>query len=324
MLYEFTRCDGSAGDGPAADDKLPTPAAAEIHGCRLEITRGRTRFPLRPVQGTEFLIGSAADCDLQIAEAYPEFYALITPVDGCIRISPLAIDPPLHINDVHVDSSVATRLANGDQLVIGGIEMTVHIDELADSGLGVSGLSTQQLVDLLDQEMQEVEAYESRMRQGAAALLEQVQASVDAAPEEISAEEISAEEISAEEISAEEISPEEISPEEISPEEISPEEISAEEIVSGEVVAAVEAPVSDADMSPADVARALMSELSEVMQALDAFAADLDQRADRLHRREGDYQRAAEFLISAQRTLARQIETVSQMTEQQQVDRSAA
>ena len=314
MLYEFTRCDGSAGDGPAADDKLPTPAAAEIHGCRLEITRGRTRFPLRPVQGTEFLIGSAADCDLQIAEAYPEFYALITPVDGCIRISPLAIDPPLHINDVHVDSSVATRLANGDQLVIGGIEMTVHIDELADSGLGVSGLSTQQLVDLLDQEMQEVEAYESRMRQGAAALLEQVQASVDAAPEEISAEEISAEEISAEEIS----------PEEISPEEISPEEISAEEIVSGEVVAAVEAPVSDADMSPADVARALMSELSEVMQALDAFAADLDQRADRLHRREGDYQRAAEFLISAQRTLARQIETVSQMTEQQQVDRSAA
>ena len=299
MLYESTRCDGSAGDGPAADDKLPTPAAAEIHGCRLEITRGRTRFPLRPVQGTEFLIGSAADCDLQIAEAYPEFYALITPVDGCIRISPLAIDPPLHINDVHVDSSVATRLANGDQLVIGGIEMTVHIDELADSGLGVSGLSTQQLVDLLDQEMQEVEAYESRMRQGAAALLEQVQASVDAAPEEISAEEISAEEISA-------------------------EEISAEEIVSGEDVAAVEAPVSDADMSPADVARALMSELSEVMQALDAFAADLDQRADRLHRREGDYQRAAEFLISAQRTLARQIETVSQMTEQQQVDRSAA
>ena len=299
MLYESTRCDGSAGDGPAADDKLPTPAAAEIHGCRLEITRGRTRFPLRPVQGTEFLIGSAADCDLQIAEAYPEFYALITPVDGCIRISPLAIDPPLHINDVHVDSSVATRLANGDQLVIGGIEMTVHIDELADSGLGVSGLSTQQLVDLLDQEMQEVEAYESRMRQGAAALLEQVQASVDAAPEEISAEEIS-------------------------PEEISAEEISAEEIVGGEVVAAVEAPVSDADMSPADVARALMSELSEVMQALDAFAADLDQRADRLHRREGDYQRAAEFLISAQRTLARQIETVSQMTEQQQVDRSAA
>ena len=298
MLYEFTRCDGSAGDGPAADDKLPTPAAAEIHGCRLEITRGRTRFPLRPVQGTEFLIGSAADCDLQIAEAYPEFYALITPVDGCIRISPLAIDPPLHINDVHVDSSVATRLANGDQLVIGGIEMTVHIDELADSGLGVSGLSTQQLVDLLDQEMQEVEAYESRMRQGAAALLEQVQASVDAAPEEISAEEISA------------------------------EEIVGGEIVGGEVaaedVAAVEAPVSDADMSPADVARALMSELSEVMQALDAFAADLDQRADRLHRREGDYQRAAEFLISAQRTLARQIETVSQMTEQQQVDRSAA
>jgi len=308
MLYESTRCDGSAGDGPAADDKLPTPAAAEIHGCRLEITRGRTRFPLRPVQGTEFLIGSAADCDLQIAEAYPEFYALITPVDGCIRISPLAIDPPLHINDVHVDSSVATRLANGDQLVIGGIEMTVHIDELADSGLGVSGLSTQQLVDLLDQEMQEVEAYESRMRQGAAALLEQVQASVDAAPEEISAEEISAEEISAEEISA--------------------EEIVGGEIVGGEVaaedVAAVEAPVSDADMSPADVARALMSELSEVMQALDAFAADLDQRADRLHRREGDYQRAAEFLISAQRTLARQIETVSQMTEQQQVDRSAA
>ena len=313
MLYESTRCDGSAGDGPAADDKLPTPAAAEIHGCRLEITRGRTRFPLRPVQGTEFLIGSAADCDLQIAEAYPEFYALITPVDGCIRISPLAIDPPLHINDVHVDSSVATRLANGDQLVIGGIEMTVHIDELADSGLGVSGLSTQQLVDLLDQEMQEVEAYESRMRQGAAALLEQVQASVDAAPEEISAEEISPEEISAEEISAE---------------EISAEEIVGGEIVGGEVaaedVAAVEAPVSDADMSPADVARALMSELSEVMQALDAFAADLDQRADRLHRREGDYQRAAEFLISAQRTLARQIETVSQMTEQQQVDRSAA
>ena len=183
MLYESTSCDGSACDGPAADDTLPTPAAAEIHGCRLEITRGRTRFPLRPVQGTEFLIGSAADCDLQIAKSYPEFYALITPVDGCIRISPLAIDPPLEINDVCVDSSVATRLANGDRLAIGEIEMTVHVDELADSGLAVSGLSAQQLVDLLDQEMQEVEAYESRMRQGATALLEHVQASAEAPAE---------------------------------------------------------------------------------------------------------------------------------------------
>ena len=268
MLYESTSCDGSACDGPAADDTLPTPAAAEIHGCRLEITRGRTRFPLRPVQGTEFLIGSAADCDLQIAKSYPEFYALITPVDGCIRISPLAIDPPLEINDVCVDSSVATRLANGDRLAIGEIEMTVHVDELADSGLAVSGLSAQQLVDLLDQEMQEVEAYESRMRQGATALLEHVQASAEAPVAEV--------------------------------------------------------PVAEAELSPADVARTLMAELSEVMRALDAFAADLDQRADRLHRREGDYQRAAEFLISAQNTLARQIETVSQLSEQKQVDRSAA
>ncbi len=278
MLYESTSCDGSACDGPAADDTLPTPAAAEIHGCRLEITRGRTRFPLRPVQGTEFLIGSAADCDLQIAKSYPEFYALITPVDGCIRISPLAIDPPLEINDVCVDSSVATRLANGDRLAIGEIEMTVHVDELADSGLAVSGLSAQQLVDLLDQEMQEVEAYESRMRQGATALLEHVQASAEAPVAEAPVAE----------------------------------------------VPVVEVPVAEAELSPADVARTLMAELSEVMRALDAFAADLDQRADRLHRREGDYQRAAEFLISAQHTLARQIETVSQLSEQKQVDRSAA
>ncbi len=291
LLYEFTNCDGPAGGGmdvPASADMNTPSAVAEIHGCRLEVTRGRTRFPLRPVQGTEFLIGSATDCDLQISRTLPDFHALITPVDGCIRISALAAEPPLQINDVMVDATVSTRLNDGDRIAIGEIEMTIHIDKLAESGLGINGLSTEQLVDLLDQEMCEVETYETQMTQGAEALLEQVHTAAETPAAETPAAEIPAAEIPAVE---------------------TPE---------------VDDSTSSAAMSPAQVARSLIDELSEVMRALDEFAADLDHRADRMHEREGDYQRAAEFLISAQETLSRQIEAVSQLGDQNHADRSAA
>ena len=270
-MYEFTNCGSSAGGGadlPASADMALPSAAAEIHGCRLEVTRGRTRYPLRPVQGTEFLIGSAADCDLQISRSLPEFHALITPVDGCIRISALATEPALQVNDVTVDPTASVELNNGDRIMIGEIELTVHVDELAESGLGINGLSTEQIVDMLDQEMREVERYEAQMNQGAETLLEQMEAVAEA------------------------------------------QEVDDESATS--------------PMSPAEVARGLMAELSEVMRALDEFADDLDRRADRLNEREGDYQKAAEFLISAQQTLARQIETVAELGGQNQSDRSAA
>src|SRR4051812_43150982 len=83
----------------------------------LEVCRGRTEHPLRPVHSERFLIGSSPRCDLRLGgEDMPPLHSLIV-IDGTdVWLEAVAPRPHLVVND-RPQSSV--RLADGDHIRVG-------------------------------------------------------------------------------------------------------------------------------------------------------------------------------------------------------------
>jgi hypothetical protein len=162
----------------------------------LEISRGRTRFPQRPVSGARFFVGSGEACDLRLGGTdIPPLHSLIQIKGRQFWIEPVAPEPPLLING---QATQGEWLREGDVLSIGGFQFQTHLipvsslftqravpsissavdlvledtDLDADATLDVSTLSASELVDRIEQEQARVEEFEANQRAGAEALLQ--------------------------------------------------------------------------------------------------------------------------------------------------------
>lgn len=151
----------------------------------LEVTRGRTRFRRRPVTSPRFLIGSGATCDLRLGgDAMPALHSIITICGGEISLEAIAAEPRLILNGRPVHT---THVHDGDIIGIGEVELIARLEagqapagvaEAAGSRITtsednrpISDLSAAELVDLIDQELRQIDDFESRQRVGAEGLL---------------------------------------------------------------------------------------------------------------------------------------------------------
>ena len=92
----------------------------------LEIVRGRARDKFRPVTSRTYLIGSAVDCDLVLADAQfvdVHAYLLHNPRGAIVRW--LGCPPDLTVNGRLADAPL--RLAAGYRVRTGPYEFKVHI-----------------------------------------------------------------------------------------------------------------------------------------------------------------------------------------------------
>jgi hypothetical protein len=183
----------SANQQDARDSESGRPTSIDTH-LVLEICRGRTEHPLRPVKSPRFLIGSSPRCDLRLGAAeIPPLHTLVL-IDGSdIWLEAMAPVPPLRVNG-RVETSV--RIADGDRIGIGPIELVAHVpaqsavpapvvetldldfdlelQEEADEP-AISELSAKELVERIEATTELVNEFEERQRLGIEALQAAVQ-----------------------------------------------------------------------------------------------------------------------------------------------------
>jgi len=190
---------------PFSGQATPPPHRQSV--LLLEIVRGTTRHPVRPVLTERFLIGASPACDLRLGSGgMPALQSIIVREGDAYRWEAVAHTPTLCCNGEAVTSVI---LRNGDRMQVGGIEIAVRsvpADFLTDNDSpetalnadnelqhapsadavacgdvmssdaameeNVESLSASELVAKLDAEFRRVEQYESRRHLGAEALLQ--------------------------------------------------------------------------------------------------------------------------------------------------------
>ena len=120
-------------------------AGSRVSG--LEIQRGRTGQPFRPLLEGRLVLGSAPECDVRLGGAgMPAVHSQVHEDGGRAWIESLSADPPLLINGRECKTWVLT---DGDVIVVGPFAFTWRSDGgVAES---VSSLVEQPLSELLDQ-----------------------------------------------------------------------------------------------------------------------------------------------------------------------------
>jgi hypothetical protein len=181
----------------AGDPPRPFSAGPTVW---LEIQRGRTLYPRRPVLTERFLIGAGSNCHLQLGgDGMPFLHSLLTVEGGGVFIEAFVPWPELCVNG---ETLRTAHLADGDEITIGPFQFTVHLrasaevepdqslyaaipPEAAREGSepeDVSALSTAELVGRIEALECEVEAHERAERRGAAALLDAARHAAVVAP----------------------------------------------------------------------------------------------------------------------------------------------
>lgn len=182
---------------PSAPSRAPSPLV-------LQVARGRTRFPSRPISGARFLIGAAEECDLQLGGLdIPELHSLLVRENDRLRLECLVPTPPVFVNGRQVSEAL---LHVGDVIDIGPLRFILRDDDgphgdgrsasnpeptrrttLAPRTEGATSrrdgatdefenenpgdLSAAALVDRIERELDLVDEFESGRRRGLAALL---------------------------------------------------------------------------------------------------------------------------------------------------------
>ena len=248
------------------------------HQHSLEITKGKTQYPVRPLPGARLTIGAGTCCDLQLSGSeMPIVHSVILRESGEARIEAIAPQPKLLVNGIPVRTS---DLGEGDLISIGSIELKFRAscsttatsisskrlsgspnetsapftpDKKRDHSMmnenTLKDLSASELVDRIEQDFQMIEQYESRREQGASALLSQIRH----------------------------------------------EREDQEAHAAPEVLSETEQ-------------KSLLSDLEAMMQELTRFSEELQQRADQLTVREQHYEVAAASLLETQEKLASQLD----------------
>lgn len=151
----------------------------------LEITRGRTQNPLRPITHERFLIGAGERCDLRLGGSeMPPLHSILY-VDGVDAwIDAIADDPELKVNGLPTRSA---HLADGDQLEVGTFQLALRDtgaespppilqafsadDFETEAEVDPSTLSPAELIELIEQEEELIEEFEARKRMGIETLM---------------------------------------------------------------------------------------------------------------------------------------------------------
>ena len=170
----------------AVDSDLPTGSSRDEFAeapVVLEIVRGRTEHPRRPVTGPRYFIGSGPNCDLCLGGAgMPVLHSFIQIRGRHVWIEAVASEPSLLING---ETATGEWLRDGDTLEIGSFQLRARLQasganvnstasgahdvERLDQNL--ESLSALELVDLLESDLALVEEFEQDQAEGAAALL---------------------------------------------------------------------------------------------------------------------------------------------------------
>lgn len=248
------------------------------HQYSLEITKGKTAYPIRPLQESRLTIGAGSCCGLQLAgHDMPILHTVIQIEDRDVMIKAISPHPRLLINGTPIQEST---LSVGDRVSIGSIEFVFCVScpqsNKSISHAGLSGspfetsvhitpdkrdhsmtkettlkeFSASELVDLIEQDFQLIEQFESRREQGAAALLSQVHQTKEDQDEQLEVQES----------------------------------------------------LSDLEQL------AILTDLEGMMEELTKFSEELHQRADLLTTREKQYEVAAATLLETQEKLASQLD----------------
>ncbi len=159
----------------------------------LEVCRGITRFPNRPVLSERFLIGAADECHLRLGgESMPALHSILLCQDTAVHLEALAQSPELRVNGAVVADAL---LNDGDTIEIGPFALLVHcVEQSAPAAaaapgctvkltadmvaeetplrLNASEMSAEELADALEAEDQLIDALESGRHLGAKALLQ--------------------------------------------------------------------------------------------------------------------------------------------------------
>src|SRR5690606_2636195 len=173
----------ASGGTYAADDAHACSPPGAVPCLSLEIRRGETRHPRRPITSDRFLIGSGPQCDLQLGgDDIPAVHSLVR-FDGEIyELDAIADAPAIRVNGTAVSSSA---LLPGDEIEIGDFVFGVVGQAVAQERLeipsqsedfgppeGLERLTAEQLVDLIGAESAEVASAERNRTLGAMALLQ--------------------------------------------------------------------------------------------------------------------------------------------------------
>lgn len=263
----------------------------------LEIRRGRTGYPARPVYTRDFLIGSGPDSDLRLGgEDIPLAHTLLSVNDHEILAQWLGESPSLLVNGKPVQESA---LRDGDRIEIGRFEFIVHrlLTELAseesarEPNHNPSESVTIETADLLH-------------------LLAQ-------AKDEVPAEDLA-------ELSANELL-ELLEAEQNSVVEFDDAVAQAEAALLHAVAEVAENLIEESDAPPHQIAPStpsddaeILDELERVIQQLSGFSSELELRAKRIAAEEATQAEAAELLLDAQRELASQLEQFHKQMSQNQ------
>ncbi len=140
-------------------------------GSGLEIHRGRTGQPFRPIVDGRLVLGSAPECDLRLGGAgMPAVHSQVHVDGGCAWVEAVSADPPLLVNGEPCDTMT---LADGDVIVVGPFAFTWRASgDQVEADPQTSELSVSELVDRLERDMAMVAESDEVTRRAAATVVE--------------------------------------------------------------------------------------------------------------------------------------------------------
>lgn len=284
-----------------ADVEAPSTAPAPF--LYLEICRGKTSYPRRPVCSPNFVIGSGPSCDLRLGgEEIPDAHAVLIATEDEVYLQWLGESPELLLNGEPTQEAV---VSDGDQIGIGRFEFIVHrvlgeqatqespIDETSETEAeaalktadlmcllaeaksdksdepNLAEMSASELADHMESAQESVAEFEAVIKQGEEALLfAAAQRAADL----------------------------------------------AEDLEDAMETSSTDPQPADQELAEAEI----LEELEKVIHQLSGFSSELDERAARLADQEATQAEAADLLLEAQRELAAQLERFHQQVSETQ------
>jgi hypothetical protein len=175
---------------------LPLPSRPNVW---INIQRGRTKFPRRPVLGGRFLIGAGSNCQMQLGgDGMPFLHSVLLVAGQQVTLEAFVPWPELKLNGAPVQTA---SLLDGDKVSIGPFEFAVQIAvqteaaepedlyapiplEIADEPQeDLAALSVAELIEKLEDAEEDVAAFDGTRRAGAAALLDAAWLASESSPE---------------------------------------------------------------------------------------------------------------------------------------------